>query len=67
MSKSEFHEKCHSAMQAEPGGYQETGTFSVGNLPEGVNVTSAKWVFCRKTSAIRIMTKAKARLIARGF
>ena len=54
-------------MQAALGGHQEAGTFSVCNVPQGTNVISAKWVFCWKSDADGIITKAKAGLVARGF
>ena len=65
--KSEFREVWSSAMQAELGGHEEAGTFSVCNVPEAANVITAKWVFTWKTDADGIITKAKARLVARGF
>ncbi|CAM9888938.1 unnamed protein product, partial [Sphacelaria rigidula] len=54
-------------MQAELGGHEKAGTFSTGPVPEGVNVISAKWVFSWNTGADGTVTKAKARLVARGF
>ena len=54
-------------MQAELGGHEEAGTFSVCNAPKAANVITAKWVFSWKTDADGIVTKAKARLVARGF
>ncbi|CAM9815784.1 unnamed protein product [Sphacelaria rigidula] len=53
-------------MQAELGVHQKAGTFSTGHVPEGVNVTSAKWVLSWKTDAEGTITKAKARLVAQG-
>ncbi|CAM9762824.1 unnamed protein product [Sphacelaria rigidula] len=53
-------------MQAELGGHESAGTFSIGPVPEGVKEISAKWVFDWKTDADGILTKAKARLV-RGF
>ncbi|CAN0093639.1 unnamed protein product, partial [Sphacelaria rigidula] len=43
-------------MQAELGGHEKAGTFSTGPVPEGV-----------KTDADGTVTKAKARLVERGF
>ena len=67
IQNSEFREVWIAAMKAELGGHREAGTFSSGKVPDGVNVISAKWVFCWKTDAEGIITKAKARLVARGF
>ena len=36
-------------------------------MPKDVNVITAKWVFGWKTDANGLITKAKARLVARGF
>ena len=67
VQKSEFREVWIAAMKAELGGHREAGTFSTGEVPDGVNVISANWVFCWKTDADGIITKAKAKLVARGF
>ena len=45
----------------------EIGTFSAHVVPKGVNVITAKWVFAWKTDSDGYITKAKARLVARGF
>ena len=36
-------------------------------VPKGVNVITAKWVFAWKTDSDGYITKAKTRLVARGF
>ncbi|CAM9632512.1 unnamed protein product [Sphacelaria rigidula] len=54
-------------MQAELGGHEKAGTFSTGPVPEAANVISAKRVFSWKTDADGTVTKAKARLVERGF
>ena len=56
-----------SAMRLELKGHNETGTFSVDEVPKGVNVITAKWVFAWKTDSDGYITKAGARLVARGF
>ena len=43
------------------------GTFSADVVPKRVNVIPAKWVFDWKTDSDGYITKAKARLVARGF
>ncbi|CAM9893445.1 unnamed protein product, partial [Sphacelaria rigidula] len=67
IAKSEFREVWLGAMQAELGGHEKAGTFSTGPAPEAANVISAKWIFSWKTDADGTATKAKARLVARGF
>ncbi|CAM9265057.1 unnamed protein product, partial [Sphacelaria rigidula] len=42
-------------------------THSIGAVPEGVNVVPEKWVLSWKTDPDGTITKAKARLVARGF
>ena len=54
-------------MRAELTGYELNGTFSADVVPKGVNVITAKWVFTWKTDSGGLITKAKARLVARGF
>ena len=54
-------------MRLELDGYIEIGTFSSDVVPKGVNVITAKWVFAWKTGSDGYITKAKARLVARGF
>ncbi|CAN0051842.1 unnamed protein product [Sphacelaria rigidula] len=54
-------------MQVELGGHEKARTFSTGPVPEAANVISAKWVFSWKTDTDGTVTKAKARLVARGF
>ncbi|CAM9967105.1 unnamed protein product, partial [Sphacelaria rigidula] len=67
IEKSEYKEIWLSAMRAELNGHETAGTFSKGEIPKGVNIITAKWVFTRKTDSNGTVTKAKARLIARGF
>ena len=56
-----------SAMHAELEGHKSAGTFATDEIPQDVNVITAKWVFGWKTDAHGLITKAKARLVARGF
>ncbi|CAM9597236.1 unnamed protein product, partial [Sphacelaria rigidula] len=67
IAKSEFREAWLGAMQAELGGHEKAGTFSTGHVPEAATVISAKWVCSWKTDADDTVTKAKTRLVARGF
>ncbi|CAM9789713.1 unnamed protein product [Sphacelaria rigidula] len=67
IARSEFREAWLGGTQANLGGHEKTGTFSTGPVPEAANVISAKWVFSWKTDADCAVTKAKARLVARGF
>ena len=67
IQKSEFYEEWLNAMKLELDGHIDIGTFSADVVPKGVNVITAKWVFAWKTYSDGYITKAKARLVARGF
>ena len=67
MQKSEFYEEWLNAMRLELDGHIEIGIFSADVVPKGVKVITAKWVFVWKTYSDGYITKAKARLVARGF
>ena len=54
-------------MRLEVDRYIEIGTFSADVVPKGVNAITAKWVSAWKTDSDGYITKAKARLVARGF
>ena len=54
-------------MKLELDGHIEIGTFSADVPPKGVNVITVKWAFSWKTDSDGYITKAKARLVARGF
>ena len=54
-------------MRLELDGNTEIGTFSADVVPKGGNVITATWVFAWKTDSDGYITKAKARLVARGF
>ena len=47
--------------------HNEISTFLADVVPKGVNVIMAKWVFVSKTDSDGYITKAKARLVARGL
>ena len=67
VEKSEYREVWSSAMRAELNGHETAGTFSSNDIPKNVNIITAKWVFSWKTDSRGLITKAKARLVARGF
>ena len=67
IQKSEFYKEWLNAMRLELDGHIEIGTFSADVVPKGVNVITAKWVFAWKTNSDGYITKAKVRLVARGF
>ena len=67
IQKSEFYEEWLNAMKLELDGHIEIGMFLADVVPKGVNVITAKWVFAWKTDSDGYITKAKARLVARGF
>ena len=48
-------------------GHEFNGTFSADVVPKGIKVVSAKWVFTWKTDSGGLITKAKTKLVARGF
>ena len=54
-------------MRLDLDGYIEIGTFSADVVPKRVNVIATKWVFAWKTDSDGYITKAKTRLVARGF
>ena len=54
-------------MKSELEGHAAIGTFYDENIPQRVNVISAKWAFAWKTDSNELITKAKTMLIARGF
>ena len=54
-------------MRAELTGHEFNGTFSADVVPKGIKVVSAKWVFTWKTDSGGLITKAKTKLVARGF
>ena len=65
--KFEFYEEWFNAMRLELDGHIEIGAFSADVVPKEVNVITATWVFAWKTDSDGYITKAKARLVARGF
>ena len=67
IKKSEFYKEWLNAMRLELDNHIEVGTFSADVVPKGVNVMTAKWVFAWKIDSDGYITKAKARLVARGF
>ena len=67
IKKSEFHKGWLNAMRLELDNHIEVGTFSADIVPKGVNVMTAKWVFAWKIDSDGDVTKAEARLVARGF
>ena len=66
---SEFYEEWLNAMKLELDGNIEIGMFSADDVvPKGVNaIITVKWKFSLKTDSDGYITKAKARLVARGF
>ena len=67
IQKSEFYKEWLNAMRLKLDGHIEIGTFLADVIPKGVNVITAKWVFAWKTDSDGYITKAKVRLVARGF
>ena len=64
---SKYAEVWRNAMRAKLTGHELNGTFPAEFVPKEVNVITAKWVFTWKTDSGGLITKAKARLVARGF
>ena len=67
IQKSEFYKEWWNALRLELDRHIEIGPFSADVVPKGVNVITAKWMFAWKTDSDGYITKAKARLVARGF
>ena len=67
IQKSEFYEEWLNALRLELDGHIEIRTFPADEIPKGVNVITAKWVFAYQIDSDGYITKAKARLVARGF
>ncbi|SYW81683.1 uncharacterized protein UHO2_00187 [Ustilago hordei] len=55
------------AMCKELDGLRAMGTWEIADLPQGMNAVDTHWVLKIKTDANLILTKFKARLVARGF
>ncbi|SYW83870.1 uncharacterized protein UHO2_03098 [Ustilago hordei] len=55
------------AMQKELDGLEAMGTWEIIDLPKGANTIDMHWVLKIKTDANLMLTKFKARLVARGF
>ena len=67
IQKSEFYKEWSNAMRLELDGHIENSTFLTDIVTTGVNVITAKWVFAWKPVSDGYITRAKARLVARGF
>ena len=65
IQKSEFYKEWSNAMRLELDGHIEIARFRL--MMWWVNVIAAKWVFAWKTDSDGYITKAMARLVARGF
>ena len=65
--KSEFYEEWLNAMKLKLDGHIEIGTFSADVVPKGLNVITIKRTLSWKTDSDGYITKAKAKLVARGF
>ncbi|SYW81522.1 uncharacterized protein UHO2_00046 [Ustilago hordei] len=55
------------AMRKELDGLEVMGTWEIADLPKGANTVDTCWVLKIKTDANLMLTKFKARLVARGF
>ena len=66
IQKSEFYEEWLNAMKLGLDRHIGVGTFPADVVPKRVNVIAAKWVFAWKTDSDGNITKAKARIVARG-
>ena len=54
-------------MCKELDGLRAMGTWEIADLPKDMNAIDTHWVLKIKTDANLILTKFKARLVARGF
>ena len=60
--KSEYQQVWLSAMHAELEGHKSAGTFATDEIPQNVNVITAKWVFGWKTDSHGLITTVRQRL-----
>ena len=65
--KSEFREAWMLGMLEEIEGLVANETFVESDLPPGRKALSARWLFKWKTDEHSLVTRAKCRLVARGF
>lgn len=64
---SEFREAWGHARNVELEGHRTAGTFEMAALPKARKAVTANWLFSCKTGKYGMVTKTKARLVARGF
>ncbi len=64
--RSAHAQQWQAAMEAEMASMHEHKVFTLTSRPSGVNVVSCKWVFAVKAKD-GLVTRFKARLVARGF
>ena len=60
-------EMWKSAMQTEMEALMRNGTWTLVPRPKNRNVISSKWVLTKKKDAHGVVTRYKARVVARGF
>ena len=68
VERSVYRKGWEEAMKSEFDGHTKTDIFSmVDRVPKGRKPVSSKWCFGYKTNNKGIITKLKAKLVARGF
>ena len=65
--KSKYKDIWVNAMNAEFKGLELSGTFNDDEMPADRKAVSSRWVYKWKTDSLGHVTKAKARLVARGY
>ncbi|CAN0503338.1 unnamed protein product, partial [Discosporangium mesarthrocarpum] len=64
---SEYCDLWFEAMERELTGLQSANAFSPTNLPPDRKALGAKWIYKWKTDEMGIVTRAKARLVPKGY
>ena len=60
-------EKWQTAMDEEIEAIHRNNTWSLAELPRGIQPIGVKWVFKKKLNAQREIERYKARLVAKGY
>ena len=66
VERSQYKAAWRKAMNTELDGHKTTGTYESATPPLGRKPVGAKWVFSYKTDNNGIITKTKARRVAKG-
>lgn len=67
VERLQYKETWLSVIRAELEGRKNAGTFAFDKIRKDVNAITGKWVSSWNTDTNGLITKAKARILARGF